>query len=183
MHVKLLDRNAVGSRFDRRELLDRGQRRALDAVGDLRVLHDGAQHRHGSLDAVARLDLDASASDMTARLAAHGDRDLVAQAHRFDSCVEDGAVGARVDEGAQGHVPRDARETIEVRDRHCRVLLIFTDAAAIGRMLSGLLAIRTDTATTLSTSSTRSAILWASASISFADSPSMTSFAIAYTRR
>ena len=105
-----------------------------------------------------RLDQDSRAPNVSSRLAPHLDLHLVSESQRFDSGVDDCWICAGIDEGSQGHVARDACEAIEVRDGHRRVRLIFTEAASIGLMLSGLLAMRTDTAPTRFKSSTRSAI-------------------------
>src|SRR3989442_11526380 len=105
-----------------------------------------------------RLDQHPRAPNVSSGFATHLDLHLVSESQRFDSCVDDRWIGAGIDEGSQGHVARDAREAIEVRDGHRRVRLIFTEAASIGLMLSGLLAMRTDTAPTRFRSSTRSTI-------------------------
>src|SRR5665213_1077445 len=172
MQVQLLFGNAMNSGFDLGEAIDRGQRLGLDGIRRIRVLDDSAQDRDRSLDTLAGMHQHARASNVAARFAPYLDSDLVAKPHRLDRGVDDSGIAAGIDERPQRHVAGDSRKAIEICDGHARVLVIFTAAASIGRMLCGRFAIRTDTPTTLSSSSTRSAIRWARVSMSFADSPS-----------
>src|SRR5467141_3342443 len=107
------------------------------------------------------------------------DGHLIAKAQSLDGGVEDGAISPGVEQRPKRHVTGNAREAIEVGDRHARVLLMCTSAALIGIMLAGRLATRTDTAATLGRARTRSAILAASVSSSLTESPSIVSLAIA----
>src|SRR5260370_467584 len=141
---------------------------------------DGAsQISQTPLDSVAGLNDDPLAARVPALLVPHLDADLVAKAKRLDGGVKEVAIGAGVDQRTKRHVPGDAREAIEIRDGHARVLLMWTAAASMGDMLAGRLATRTVTALTFGKASTPWAIRVARVSISFTDSPSMVCLAIA----
>src|SRR5260370_4899475 len=118
---------------------------------------------------------------MPAVLVAQLDADLIAQAQRVDRGIQEVAIGAGVEQRTQRHIPGNAREAVEVGDRHARVLLMCTAAASIGDMLDGRLATRTVTALTFGNPRTPSAIRVARVSINFTDSPSIASFPIPRT--
>src|SRR5712692_8360846 len=118
---------------------------------------------------------------MPALLVPHVNADLVAEAKGLDGGVKEVPIGAGVEERAERHVSGDPREAIEIGDGHARVLLMCTAAASIGDMLAGRLATRTVTALTFGKASTPSAIRVARVSISFTDSPSIASLAMART--
>ena len=127
---------------------DRVQRQLLDRFGGARILDHASKRRHGPIHPVGDVDQHPGAAHVPAGLVPDVDPDLVTQTQCFHGGVEHGAVGTTVDERAQRHVAGDAGETVEIRERHARVLLICTAAASMGCMLGGRLTTRTETAAT-----------------------------------
>jgi hypothetical protein len=93
-----------------------GTRKAADCIEDLcfdaarriSFLDDRAHGGHGSFDPIDRLDDDARATDVTASLVTDLGFDLVTEPESFDRCIEQGSVGARIDQRAERHVAGDA---------------------------------------------------------------------------
>src|SRR5207253_9209553 len=138
-----------------------------------------AKRRNSPLDTTLDADDDACPSDVPARLVPHLDGHLVTQPERLDHRVQQRSVGAAVDQRAERHVAGDAGETVEIRDRHARVLLMRTAAASMGCMLAGRLATRTETASTRGRLRTRSANAAATPASKVMVVPSSTSLAAA----
>src|SRR4029077_5423470 len=149
----------------------------------LGFLQRRTQLRNGPVRAASSRVLDSCAAEVAAMLATDVDVDLVAEAQRLDGGVQHCPISAGVDQGAEHHVARDAREAVEIDDAHRRARLRTTEAPSIGRMLGGRLVPLTATAATRCISSALRAMRPARVSTRCADSPSITSLAISRTRR
>src|SRR6266702_21760 len=159
------------------------QRILLGVFRHLGFLQRRTQLRNSPVRPASGRDLDSCATEVATMLTTDIDLDLVAEPQRFYSGVEHGAISTGVDQGAQHHVARDAGEAVEIDDAHRRARRMSTAAPSIGLMLAGRFVTLTDTALTRATCSALRAMRPARVSMRCAGSPSITSFAIARTRR